>query len=128
MEYHIALKEGSKITLTEDGKNLSHYTRRVLMKGKKANAQTAKPMKKIEPFGKRKLNIEKFPLDLSSRSLKDMLTSRVGGLSHFAISVFSVETLSPAKTFGRGRTNLTLIRPTILQLDATPPYAGFDRR
>jgi hypothetical protein len=37
-----------------------------------------------------------------------------------------IVTLSPTKTVGNGRTNLTLIRPTILQTDATTPYAAFD--
>ena len=39
-----------------------------------------------------------------------------------------IETLGPTKTVGKGRTNLTIIRPTILQADATTPYVGFDRR
>jgi hypothetical protein len=38
------------------------------------------------------------------------------------------EVLTPAKTVGRGRTNLTLIRPTIVQTDATTPFASFDLR
>jgi len=36
-----------------------------------------------------------------------------------------IEVISPIKTIGRGRTNLTLVSPTILQTDATTPYAGF---
>ncbi len=40
----------------------------------------------------------------------------------------TIETLSPVKTVGLGRTNVTLIMPTIVQTDATTPYAGFDRR
>lgn len=98
------------------------------MKEKKASAPTGKPMTEIEPYSKRKLNLDKFPLDLPLKSLKDMLTSRVSDLSRFAISIFSIDTLSPTKTVGRGRTNLTLIRPTIVQVDAITPYAGFDRR
>jgi hypothetical protein len=39
-----------------------------------------------------------------------------------------IETISVVKTVGKGRTNLTVIRPTIVQADATTPYAGFDRR
>lgn len=45
--------------------------------------------------------------------------------SHFWYRTF--ETLSPVKTVGLGRTNVTLIMPTIVQTDATTPYAGFDR-
>src|SRR5689334_16054592 len=40
---------------------------------------------------------------------------------------WTIEMLSPTKTIGRGRTNLTLVSPTILQTDATTPYAGFGR-
>lgn len=43
---------------------------------------------------------------------------------HFA----PYEVLSPTRTVGRGRTNLTLIRPTILQTDAASPFAAFDLR
>ncbi|MFM9921116.1 hypothetical protein [Lacisediminihabitans sp. H27-G8] len=39
----------------------------------------------------------------------------------------TIETLSPTKTIGLGRTNTTLIMPTIVQTDAATPYAGFDR-
>ncbi len=38
------------------------------------------------------------------------------------------ETLTPVHPVGIGRTNLTLIRPTIVQTDAATPYVGFDRR
>jgi len=37
------------------------------------------------------------------------------------------ETLSATKTVGRGRTNLTIIVPTIVQIDAATPRATFDR-
>ncbi|CAN5426109.1 hypothetical protein BH10ACT4_BH10ACT4_03350 [soil metagenome] len=39
----------------------------------------------------------------------------------------TIEVLSPTKTIGLGRTNTTLIMPTIVQTDAATPYAGFDR-
>ncbi|MET4705360.1 hypothetical protein [Frigoribacterium sp. UYMn621] len=39
----------------------------------------------------------------------------------------TIDTLSPTKTIGLGRTNTTLIMPTIVQTDAATPYAGFDR-
>jgi hypothetical protein len=39
-----------------------------------------------------------------------------------------IELLSPVKTVGHGRTNLTLIMATIMQTDAASPYAGFDIR
>jgi hypothetical protein len=39
-----------------------------------------------------------------------------------------IETLSCTKTVGLGRTNLTIIVPTIVQVDAAVPRASFDRR
>ncbi|QNE46638.1 hypothetical protein F1C58_06765 [Glaciihabitans sp. INWT7] len=39
----------------------------------------------------------------------------------------TIDTLSPTKTIGLGRTNTTLIMPTIVQTDAATPYAGFER-
>ena len=53
---------------------------------------------------------------------------RAGELDFGPIFWLPIEVLSPIKTVGKGRTNLTLIRPTILQADATEPYAGFDLR
>ncbi|WP_157356749.1 hypothetical protein [Agromyces sp. NDB4Y10] len=53
---------------------------------------------------------------------------RAGDLGRGPLFWSTLEVISPTRTVGRGRTNLTLIRPTILQTDATEPYAGFDRR
>ncbi|GAA1816476.1 hypothetical protein [Agromyces neolithicus] len=53
---------------------------------------------------------------------------RLGDLTAGPIFWTSIETLSPTRTVGKGRTNLTLIRPTILQTDAATPHAAFDRR
>ena len=39
----------------------------------------------------------------------------------------TIDTLGPTKTVGLGRTNTTLIMPTIVQTDAATPHAGFDR-
>lgn len=43
-------------------------------------------------------------------------------------SIFSrtVDTLSPVRPVGSGRTNVTIIAPTIVQTDATVPFAGFE--
>jgi hypothetical protein len=51
-----------------------------------------------------------------------------GGLVEFAFP--PIETLSPGRTLGKGRTNLTLIESTIVQVDTTPPappFANFDK-
>jgi hypothetical protein len=46
----------------------------------------------------------------------------------FDPSIFmrTVETLSPAHPVGTGRTNVTIIAPTIVQLDTPVPFAGFE--
>jgi hypothetical protein len=65
----------------------------------------------------------------SDLTAEDWMTKRrAGELGVGPIFWAPIEVLSPVKTVGKGRTNLTLIRPTILQTDATEPYAGFDRR
>jgi hypothetical protein len=65
----------------------------------------------------------------SDLTAEDWMTKRrAGELGLGPIFWAPIEVLSPVKTVGKGRTNLTLIRPTILQTDATEPYAGFDRR
>ncbi|MGW9629313.1 hypothetical protein ACWGST_01305 [Agromyces sp. NPDC055520] len=53
---------------------------------------------------------------------------RLGELVLGPIFWAPIDVLSPVHTVGKGRTNLTLIRPTIVQTDAATPYAGFDRR
>ncbi|HEX6366104.1 MAG TPA: hypothetical protein VF000_08165 [Agromyces sp.] len=65
----------------------------------------------------------------SDLTAEDWMTKRrAGELGLGPIFWAPIEVLSPVKPVGKGRTNLTLIRPTILQTDATEPYAGFDRR
>ena len=76
--------------------------------------------------GERVVEAAEFEADLTAADwiakfpLEDVL--------HTPIQFAPYEVLTPAKTVGRGRTNLTLIRPTIMQTDAVTPYAGFDRR
>ncbi|MCU1477945.1 MAG: hypothetical protein JWQ64_2638 [Subtercola sp.] len=40
---------------------------------------------------------------------------------------FPIDVLTPVHPVGKGRTNITLIMPTIVQTDSAPSYAGFDR-
>ena len=71
------------------------------------------------PFENNKVDFAKFKPELS---VSDIAKLTIG------IKVWpfnSIEMLSPTKTIGRGRTNLTLVSPTIFQTDATTPYAGF---
>ncbi len=79
-----------------------------------------------EAFDQRSVSLTDFEPDLSA---EDWATKyRVGDLTASPIFWAPIETLAPIRTVGKGRTNLTLIRPTILQTDAATPYAGFDRR
>ena len=57
-----------------------------------------------------------------------MAKYRLGDLVGGPIFRTAIETLTPTRTIGQGRTNLTLIRPTILQTDAATRHAAFDRR
>jgi len=79
-----------------------------------------------EAFDERVVSITDFEADLSAEDW--VAKYRVGKLITGPIFWAPIETLAPTRTVGKGRTNLTLIRPTILQTDATTPYAGFDRR
>lgn len=72
------------------------------------------------------VRLPEFEHDLTAEDWATKL--RAGDLGHGPIFWAPIEVLSPIKTVGRGRTNLTLIRPTILQTDTGVPYAGFDRR
>jgi len=74
------------------------------------------------PFENNKIDFTKFKSDPTAADIVKLTLPGVG------IKVWPfvpIEVLSPIKTVGRGRTNLTLVSPTILQTDATTPYAGF---
>jgi hypothetical protein len=76
-------------------------------------------------FDRTSADIRTFPDTLDLRDLAEKYNpAELFVPSHFWYRTF--ETLSPTKTVGLGRTNVTLIMPTILQTDATTPYAGFD--
>lgn len=73
------------------------------------------------------------PVDLSTFE-SDLTTEdwvakrRAGELGLGPIFWAPIQVISPTTTIGRGRTNLTLIRPTIVQTDTATPFAGFDLR
>lgn len=79
----------------------------------------------LEPFDKRSVNLKKFKPDLTAKDFK-ALFSPAGGIITFPF--FPIETLTCTKTIGLGRTNLTIIVPTIVQIDQATPRASFDRR
>ncbi|WP_431277664.1 hypothetical protein [Leifsonia poae] len=62
-------------------------------------------------------------------SLKEFATElRIGDIFHFPWFT-PIETISPTHTVGKGRTNLTVIAPDILQTDTTgTPFASFNFR
>jgi hypothetical protein len=78
-----------------------------------------------EPFDKRSIDLTKFKPELSAKDLKKLLGPG-GGIVTFPF--LPIETLSATKTIGRGRTNLTIIVPTIVQIDAATPSATFNKQ
>ncbi|MBN8248835.1 MAG: hypothetical protein J0L84_15520 [Verrucomicrobia bacterium] len=81
-------------------------------------------IRELEPAGTRLIRPDRFKADLKPGSLLELLG---GGLAEFAFA--PIETLTPARTAGKGRTNVTVIESTILQVDTTPPappFANFD--
>jgi hypothetical protein len=74
------------------------------------------------PFEKNKVDFAKFK---SEPVAADIAKLTLPGVGIKFWPFVPIEVLSPIKTVGRGRTNLTLVSPTILQTDAATPYAGF---
>jgi hypothetical protein len=97
-----------------------------MMKTKRSMKTTSNQTLELEPFQRRKVDVAKFKPEIPASRLKALLGTPEA-LTHFPSFFFPIERLSVAKTVGRGRTNLTFIRPTIVQTDATVPFAGFDR-
>ena len=81
--------------------------------------------RQLEPFNKRSINLAKFKPDLTAKDFKALFPP-AGGIVTFPF--FPIETLTCTKTIGLGRTNLTIIVPTIVQIDQATPRASFDRR
>jgi hypothetical protein len=94
-----------------------------------AKAPSTRRTKPVEPapFDKRKVDLTKFKPDISAAEWKERF-KRFGNFDLSAIWFQPIETLSCTKTVGSGETNLTIIMPTIVQVDAATPYAGFNRQ
>jgi hypothetical protein len=92
----------------------------------KSSSRTKKaPAEKLAAHETLNIDLTKFKPDLTGDALKDALTPVK--LANLHLVIFpTIETISPTKTIGLGRTNLTLVRPEVLQTDATPAYAVFD--
>ena len=91
---------------------------------KRSPRRTKTKVKELEPFSKRQIDVERFKSDVSDNELAALLAFP-GGI---IIDFFSIDVLGIPRTVGKGRTNLTYIRPTIVQADAATPFATFDRR
>ena len=87
--------------------------------------KNGKKVSEAVPFDKKVINFTKFKPELTEKKLKDLLGDLSGPIVHYFAPI---ETLSCTKTIGLGRTNLTIIVPTIVQTDAASPRASFDRR
>ena len=84
-------------------------------------------MKAIK-FEKNRVNFDEFEADVSPAKLLDILALPGVGIGLPGTTFFNIDVLSPARTVGKGRTNLTFIKPDIVQVDATTPYASFNRQ
>jgi hypothetical protein len=92
---------------------------------KAASGKSAGRIQELEPFDKRRVDLAKIKPNLSDKDLNQLI-GPIGGDVFFPF--LPIETLSPTKTIGLGRTNLTIIAPTIVQIDTPTPTATFDVR
>jgi hypothetical protein len=95
------------------------------MKKASSSNRASKKSGEIEPAGKMKIDPTKFKPDISPKQWVEAF--KPGKISPISIFFFPIETLTPTKTIGLGRTNLTIIMSTIVQTDAPTPFANFDR-
>ena len=94
---------------------------------KTSRASTRTKVRELEPYSRKTIDLTRFKPDLTANEWKELLFPPLGDFRAFPVFHVPIETLGPTKTVGLGRTNLTIIRPTILQADAATPYIGFDR-
>jgi hypothetical protein len=86
----------------------------------------SRKIREIERYNKRKIDFMTFKPDISAKDWVKTFEPFVPNVSINHILYYPIETLSPTKTIGKGRTNLTIIMSTIVQIDAATPYASFD--
>lgn len=90
----------------------------------KARKKAAREVTEIEPFDELRIDLSEVKPELSAKKLQSFAKP----LINFPFPFLLIEKLTPTKTVGRGRTNLTLVAPTVFQTDATVPRASFDLR
>ena len=91
---------------------------------KKSTRGATKKATELEPFDARRVDVETFKPDIPAKKVASLFAFPPG----FAFDFLTIDALGVTKTVGRGRTNLTFIRPTIVQADAATPFASFDIR
>ncbi len=91
---------------------------------KKPTSNAAK-VRELEPADKHTIDVSKFKSELSANDINKLVGASV---NRFVFPFLPIETLTCTKTKGLGRTNLTLIAPTIVQVDTPSPFASFDKR
>jgi hypothetical protein len=93
----------------------------------KKNSSSAKArVREIEPFNKRRVNLGGFKSDLTPQDWERLRRPTRGPIVFPPPFFHTIDTLTPAKIAGKGRTNTTLFAPTIVQTDANTPSANFD--
>jgi hypothetical protein len=90
----------------------------------KKRAKSPSVKRELLAFDKRVVDYAKLKVDISAADIVKLIGPQTG----IVVSNAPIETLSPTKTLGKGRTNLTFVRPTIVQIDTTTPFATFDVR
>ena len=94
-----------------------------MKKKKKARGSRRSALSQFTPFSRRIVRADNFKPDVTERKLASVLFDFPGGI---LTSFLTIDSLDIARTVGKGRTNLTFIRPTIVQADAATPFASFD--
>lgn len=79
-----------------------------------------------EPFDGSEVDFSEFEPNVSLEELQKTAEG-IADLTRFPFFL-PIETLSVTKTIGIGRTNLTFVRPNVVQADAAVPRASFDIR
>lgn len=94
---------------------------------KKPTSNAAKGrVSEIQPRDLRRVDPTKFKPDPSTKEWYTLFKTKFPSIGPGAIFFLPIDTLSPTKTIGKGRTNITLIMANLVQTDAATPYAGFD--
>lgn len=84
------------------------------------------PEAAADSFDDRKIDLTSFTKDITAKDWATQVSA--GQVFHPPWFPPPIEVISPTKTLGKGRTNLTLGAPDILQVDAATPFASYSFR